>query len=176
MSRAGIVALITGIAFYITVHFGDFGAAVRVLLGYSTAAALAGVGLWMARRYRLFGELVFGGGLAIAYFVTYALHFIEAVRVIDSELVAVAVLAVSVIAIVAAAHRLRSETVAGIAMFLGLHASVLGSTTVFTLLSSVLLAVGALFFVVKNRWVIVPLSTIVAVYASHRSSCSISRA
>ncbi len=167
LSRAGIAALITGIAFYITVHFGDFGAAARVALGYSVAAALSVLGFWIARRHRLFGELMFGGGLAVAYFVTYALHFVDAVRVIDNELAALVLLATSVLGIVVAAQRLRSETVAGIAMFLGFHASILGGTTGFTLVATSLLACGALFFVVKNSWVIVPLSSLVAVYASH---------
>jgi hypothetical protein len=167
LSRGGIVALITGVAFYITVHFGDFGAFARVFLGYSAAAALSALGLWLARRYRLFGELLFAGGLAVAYFVTYALHFVPTVRVIDSEGIALGLLAASVLAIVAAAQRLRSETVAGIAMFLGLHASILGATTVFSLAAASLLACGALYFVLQNRWVIVPISTLVAVYTTH---------
>jgi hypothetical protein len=72
-----------------------------------------------------------------------------------------------VVGIVVIAHRMHSETVAGIALFLGLHTGMLSDITSFTLLSTTLLAAGALFFLVKNRWVIVPLSSLVAVYSTH---------
>jgi hypothetical protein len=167
LSRAGIVALILGFAFLIIYHFGDLGVLARVGAGYLLSAGLAGLGLWLSRRHELFGRIVFGGGLALAYFVTYALHFVPAVRVIDSEVLALVLLALNTGAIVVIAHRMRSETVAGVALFLGLHTGMLSDITLFTLMSTALLALGALFFLVKNRWVIVPLSSLVAVYSTH---------
>ena len=167
LSRVGIVALIIGFAFLIIYHFGELGVLVRVVAGYLLSAGLAALGLWLSRRHELFGRIVFGGGLALAYFVTYALHFVPAVRVIDSEPLALVLLALNVVGIVVIAQRMQSETVAGIALFLGLHTGMLSDITVFTLLSTTLLAAGALFFLVKNRWVIVPLSSLVAVYSTH---------
>jgi uncharacterized membrane protein len=167
LSRVGIVALITGIAYLITYRFGELGVFARVVLGYLLSAGLGAFGLWLSKRYSLFGRIVFGGGLALAYFVTYALHFIPSVRVIDSQALALVLLATLVVAIVVIAHRMHSETVAGIALFLGLHTGMLSDITAFTLLSTTLLAAGALFFLVKNRWVIVPLSSLVAVYSTH---------
>ncbi|MFP2895520.1 DUF2339 domain-containing protein [Corallococcus sp. 4LFB] len=167
LSRLGIVALIIGIAYLITYHFGELGVLARVGAGYLLSAGLGAFGLWLARRHQLFGRIVFGGGLALAYFVTYALHFIPAVRVIDSEVLALVLLAGFVVAIVTIAHRMQSETVAGIALFLGLHTGMLSDITAFTLLSTSLLAAGALFFLVRNRWVIVPMSSLVAVYSTH---------
>ncbi len=167
LSRVGIVALITGIAYLITYRFGELGVFARVVLGYVLSAGLGVFGLWLSRRYSLFGRIVFGGGLALAYFVTYALHFIPSVRVIDSQALALVLLAALVVGIVVIAHRMHSETVAGIALFLGLHTGMLSDITSFTLLSTTLLAAGALFFLVKNRWVIVPLSSLVAVYSTH---------
>ncbi|RKH01111.1 DUF2339 domain-containing protein [Corallococcus sp. CA053C] len=167
LSRLGIVALIIGIAYLITYRFGELGVLARVGAGYLLSAGLGAFGLWLARRHELFGRIVFGGGLALAYFVTYALHFIPAVRVIDSQALALVLLAGFVVAIVTIAHRMQSETVAGIALFLGLHTGMLSDITAFTLLSTTLLAAGALFFLVRNRWVIVPLSSLVAVYSTH---------
>lgn len=167
LSRVGIVALITGIALLITYRFGELGVLARVVLGYLLSAGLGAFGLWLSRRYSLFGRIVFGGGLALAYFVTYALHFIPSVRVIDSQTLALVLLAAFVIGIVVIAQRMHSETVAGIALFLGLHTGMLSDITAFTLLSTSMLAAGALFFLVKNRWVIVPLSSLVAVYTTH---------
>lgn len=167
LSRVGIVALITGIAYLITYRFGELGVLARVGLGYLLSAGLGAFGLWLSRRQALFGRIVFGGGLALAYFVTYALHFIPSVRVLESQTLALVLLAAFVVGIVVIAQRMHSETVAGIALFLGLHTGMLSDITAFTLLSTSMLAAGALFFLVKNRWVIVPLSSLVAVYSTH---------
>ena len=167
LSRVGIVALIIGFAFLIIYHFGELGVLVRVGAGYLLSAGLAALGLWLSRRHELFGRIVFGGGLALAYFVTYALHFVPAVRVIESEPLALVLLALNVVGIIVIAQRMQSETVAGIALFLGLRTGMLSDITSFTLMSTTMLACGALFFLVKNRWVFVPLSSLVAVYATH---------
>ena len=167
LSRVGIVTLIIGIAYLITYRFGELGMLARVVAGYMLSAGLGVFGLWLSRRHELFGRIVFGGGLALAYFVTYALHFLPSVRVIESQLLALVLLALLVVGIVVIAHRMQSETVAGIALFLGLHTGMLSEITTFTLLSTTLLAAGALFFLVRNRWVVVPLSSLVAVYSTH---------
>jgi hypothetical protein len=167
LSRIGIVSLISGAAFAILTYFAELGPALRIALGYSTAGAIAWLGLRLARRHSTFGRIVFGGGLAIAYFMTYALHFVSALRVIDSEPLGIALVAAAIAAIVVIAHRMQSETVAGIALFLGFHTGMLSEVTALSLITTTLLAAGAAFFLVANRWVIVPLSAVIAVYATH---------
>jgi predicted membrane protein DUF2339 len=167
LSRIGIVSLISGAAFAILTYFAELGPAVRIALGYATAGAIAWIGLRLARSHPTFGRIVFGGGLAIAYFATYALHFVSALRVIDSEPLGIALVAAAIAAIVAIAHRMQSETVAGIALFLGFHTGMLSEVTALSLVTTTLLAAGAGFFLVANRWVIVPLSAVLAVYATH---------
>jgi hypothetical protein len=167
LSRIGIVSLITGAALLIVTYFGSLGPFVRVGVGYAMAALVIWTGLRLARTHRRFGHIVFGGGLAIGYFVTYALHFVSALRVVDSEAIGVALVAIVIAAIVAIAHRMQSETVAGIALFLGLHTGMLSEVTALSLIATTLLAAGAGFFLAVNRWVIVPLSTVVAVYSTH---------
>ncbi|MGQ0508163.1 MAG: DUF2339 domain-containing protein [Myxococcaceae bacterium] len=169
LSRAGVVALITGVALLIIYRFGELGMWLRIALGYSLSAGLALVGWRISRRFTVFGRVIFGGGLALAYFMTYALHFVPSVKVIDSQVLALVLLSGILVAIVATAHRMQSETVAGIALFLGLHTGMLSDVTAFTLVSTCLLAVGAVFFLVTNRWVIVPLSGLIAVYTTHAS-------
>ncbi len=167
LSRIGIVSLITGAALLIVTYFGALGPFVRVGVGYAMAAVVAWIGLRLMRSHRTFGQIVLGGGLAIGYFVTYALHFVTALRVLDSEPIGVALVGIAIAAIVAIAHRMRSETVAGIALFLGLHTGMLSEVTALSLIATTLLAAGAAFFLSVNRWVIVPLSTVVAVYSTH---------
>ncbi|MCY1081489.1 DUF2339 domain-containing protein [Archangium lansingense] len=167
LSRVGIVALIIGFAFLIIYHFGELGVLARVGAGYLLSGGLAALGHWLSRRHQVFGQIIFGGGLALSYFVTYALHFVPAVRVIENEPLALVLLAMNVVGIIVIAQRMQSETVAGIALFLGLRTGMLSDITLFTLMSTTMLASGALFFLVKNRWVLVPLSSLVAVYSTH---------
>ncbi len=167
LSRIGIVSLITGAAMLIVTYFGSLGPLVRVGVGYAMAAGVMWTGLRVARTHKRFGHIVFGGGLAIGYFVTYALHFVSALRVVDSEPIGVGLVAIAIAAIVAIAHRMQSETVAGIALFLGLHTGMVSEVTALSLIATTLLAAGAGFFLAVNRWVIVPLSTVVAVYSTH---------
>ena len=169
LSRIGIVSLITGTALLILTYFGALGPILRVALGYLIAAALLWTGRWIARRHALFGNVIFGGGLAIAYFVTYALHFVRSMQIISSELIGVGLVGAAIAAIVVTAHRMKSETVAGIALFLGLHTGLLTHVTALTLVCTTMLAIGAVFFLAANRWVIVPLSCVVAVYSTHAS-------
>src|SRR5512133_2385933 len=51
LSRFGIVALITGVAFLVIYKFGELGVALRIALGYGVGAALAAVGRWLGRRH-----------------------------------------------------------------------------------------------------------------------------
>ncbi len=167
LSRAGILSLITGTALLIITYFAQLGPFVRVGVGYAIAAVLVWCGLRLARSHATLGRIVFAGGLGIAYFVTYALHFVPSLRVIDSEPVGVTLVAIVIAAIVATAHRMQSETVAGIALFLALHTGMLSEVTALSLIATTLLAAGAAFFLSFNRWVLVPLSTVVAVYSTH---------
>ena len=167
LSRLGVVSLTSGAALAILTYFAELGPIVRIALGYAAAGVVAWIGLRLARAYPTFGRIVFGGGLAIGYFATYALHFVPALRIIDSEPLGIALVAAAIAAIVAIAHRMQSETVAGIALFLGFHTGMLSDVTALSLLATTLLAAGAGFFLVANRWVIVPLSAVVAVYATH---------
>jgi uncharacterized membrane protein len=169
LSRIGIVSLITGTALLILTYFAELGPVLRVALGYLIAAALIATGRWIARRHGLFGNVIFAGGLAIGYFVTYALHFVRPMQIISSEVLGVVLVGAAIAAIVVTAHRMKSETIAGIALFLGLHTGLLTDVTALTLVCTTLLAIGAVFFLAANRWVIVPLSCVVAVYSTHAS-------
>lgn len=166
LGRVGILSLITGIALLVITHFDKLGAALRIGLGYGIAGALAWLGLRLAKKHATLGQVVFGGGLAIAYFVTYALHFVTAMRVVESQALGITLVALAIAGLVACAHRMRSETVAGIALFLGLHTGMLSEVTTLALVCSSMLAVGAAFLFVANRWVIVPLSTVAAAHTT----------
>ena len=133
LSRIGIVSLITGAALLIITYFGELGAVLRVALGYAMAGALAWGGLRLARRHddvrprrvrrrardRLLRDL------------RAALRPRDADR--RQRALGVALVAAAIAGIVDVAHRMQSETVAGIALFLGLHTGMLSDVTALSL-------------------------------------------
>jgi uncharacterized membrane protein len=165
-ARVGIVSLVTGLAFFVAHGFDRMGPVLKAACGYLIALALAGFGRWVMRRYAGLGRILVAGGLGVGYYTTYAIHHVPAVQLIASPQLAFLLLAGSVLGIIVIAQLMQSETVAGLALFLGLHTGMVSEVGVFTLASSCLLSAGAAYFMARNRWVIVPVSTLVAVYST----------
>jgi len=86
---AGVVAVTVGVAFFLYLAAQQMGAAGKVVIGFAGGAALLGAGFFAERRegYRVFGRPLLAGGCAIIYFVTFAMHFIPAAKLVDSEIV-----------------------------------------------------------------------------------------
>ncbi len=73
LARVGIVALIFGVAFFISLAIdnGWLGEMERVILGVAGGAVLLGAGEFWRRRYAVWAQTVAGGGLAILYLSVY---------------------------------------------------------------------------------------------------------
>ena len=73
LARIGIVALIFGVAFFISLAIdrGWLGETQRVLLGVFGGIAFLGAGEYWRRRYAVWAQTVTGGGLAILYLSVY---------------------------------------------------------------------------------------------------------
>ena len=73
LARIGIVALIFGVAFFISLAIdrGWLGEMERVILGLVAGLALLGAGEYYRRRYAVWAQTVTGGGIAILYLSVY---------------------------------------------------------------------------------------------------------
>ena len=73
LARIGIVAIIFGVAFFISLAIdrGWLGEAERVLLGVAGGLAFTGAGEYFRRRYGVWAQTVTGGGIAILYLSVY---------------------------------------------------------------------------------------------------------
>ena len=73
LARIGVVALILGVAFFISLAIdrGWLGEVERVLLGLAGGMAFIGAGEYWRRRYAVWAQTVAGGGLAILYLSVY---------------------------------------------------------------------------------------------------------
>jgi uncharacterized membrane protein len=72
-SKIGIVIIIIGVGIGVKYAIDNnlMGPTMRILLGYAFGAALVGIAILLRKKYDNFSAVLFGGGMAIAYFVTF---------------------------------------------------------------------------------------------------------
>jgi len=167
LPRIGMAALLTGMVFFAAYITPRLTVPQKVAVGYLACVVLGALGLWLDKRMPQFARILQGGSLALAYFVTYAAHFVEAFRVIHSPALALTLLTLVVVAIVGVAQERQSATLAGMALFFGYYTSVISGVTGFTLASNAVLALAALFFLARNRWVHISYGAVLATYLTY---------
>ena len=173
--RIGVVILLTGLVFlgnfaYHT-YIAQFGAFGKLALLYLCAGALAAVGMWLDRKrdeMRGYAKVLLAGGAATAYYATYAAHFVERLRVIESPLIGGVALLAAAGALIWLADRQRSEPLALLAVLLAYYTSAINPIGPFTLFSCLLLTGTAVFFLVRHRWRRLPFAALVGSYGELR--------
>lgn len=174
LARVGIVILLTGLVFlgnYTYQHFiVRLGAGGKLAMLYAAGAALIGLGAWLERRgeaIRNYARVLMAGGAATIYYTTYAAHFVERLRVIESPLVGGVLLLALAAGIVWLADRHRSQTIALLAVVLSYYTSAINAIGAFTLFSSLLLTGAAVFFLLRHRWAALSFASLVGSYGSY---------
>ena len=76
LGRIGIGALVLGIAFFLKYAFDNnwIGYTGRVLIGVLIGITLISIGQYIRKKYEVFSEFMFGGGITILYLSFYAAH------------------------------------------------------------------------------------------------------
>ena len=145
------------------------GPAGKIALGYALSAMLLGIGVFgeSKERYRIAGRAVLGGGWALAYFTTYAMHNIAAVRLITSAAWGFAFLFAVAVGMVAHSLRYRSEITTGFAYLLAFVTVAVSEIPLGALVASALLAASLAVILRARKWYIVEPFAIIATYAVH---------
>lgn len=167
LPRLGMVLLLTGMVFFAAYYAPRLSVLQKVAVAYLVCAVLGGVGMWLEKRTPPLARVLQAGALALTYFVTYAAHYLAAFRVIESPRLALALLSVVVAAIVVVAQKRRSPTLAGLALFFGYYTSLVGGVATFTLAANAFLAVAAIYFLARNRWVPIAYGAVLATYLTY---------
>jgi len=175
LNKLGIALLVLGVAFFLAWKLQTWGPAGKVLCGYAVSMVLLGGGVWLERKatYRIFARGGIGGGWALAFFTTFAMHHITAARVLPSLVVDLVLMLLVVGGMVAHSLRYRSQTVTGLAFLLGFatlltsHLQATEGTVVFSLTGSAVLAVGLVVVTAIRHWAALEVVGLVAVYGSH---------
>lgn len=86
-AKIGIVLLVLGVAFWGRLALATMGPVERVAMTYAVAAAMLGAGVWFEpkERYRLVGRMGIGGGWALLFFTTYAMHNVSPMTILASS-------------------------------------------------------------------------------------------
>ena len=135
---------------------------------------LGGLGVWLQRKketLKNYGQVLVAGGCAGVYFTTYAAHIFEPLKVIHSPTMALSLLFVWGCFMVWFADRVKSQTIALFATGASFYATyvplinaeIMSSWVI--LFSNLILAVASIVFMLRNRWLKMPVLSMVGAYA-----------
>ena len=169
LNKIGTAAFVIGVALLLNYSMHYLGPSGKIGLGYFLAALLLAAGLVGERseRYRIAGRAVLGGGWALAYFTTYALHNIRAVRLVDSPVLGFLLLFAVGVALVAHSLRYHSEVTTGFAYSLAFASLAVSEIPVGALYASALLAASLIVILRARHWFVIEPFAIGATYIVH---------
>jgi hypothetical protein len=169
LNKIGTAAFVIGVALLLNYSMHYLGPAGKIALGYALSAVLLGIGVIGERkeRYRIAARAVLGGGWALAYFTTYALHNIAVVRLVTSPGLGFTLLFVVAVAMVAHSLRYHSEVTTGFAFLLAFATVAASEIPIGGLVASALLAASLVVILRQRNWYMVEPLAIIATYAVH---------
>ena len=169
LNKLGVIILVIGVALFLAYQLKTLGPAGKILVGYVVGAALLGAGLLFEKRetYRALARAGIGGGWALLYFTTYAMHHVEAARIIESQALDLVLLLIVAAAMVSHTLRYQTQTVTALAFLLGFATVTISHVNVYSLLASAILAAALVVVVQKRRWFELEIFGILATYLNH---------
>jgi len=169
LNKLGIIILVVGVALFGIYELGTLGPLGKVGISYLASAFLlvGGIYLEKSERYRLLGRTGIGGGWALLFFSTYAIHHVAAMRVLDSLTIDCILMLIVAIAMAGHTLRYRSQFVTGLAFLLGYTTVALSQDTVYGLTAGAILAIGLVSIVLKMGWFELEVFGILSSYLNH---------
>ena len=167
-NRIGLVVLVIGFVLmgrYITPHLLPWH---KVVLCYLGAAVLYGAGWRFETHLKIFARPVMAGGLALAFFTAFASHFVLPMACLGLW-ASLLLMTLSTGGIFFCAERWRSESTAGLAIFLG-HVTAFvasGDADTFSLIAILFLSVAAIVLFLRHNWMPLSVFAVCAAYGSH---------
>ncbi len=169
LNKIGTAAFVIGVALLINYSLRYFGPAGKIALGYGIAVFFLALGVIGERseRYRIGARAVLGGGWALAYFTTYALHNIASVQLIADPALGFALLFLVAVAMVAHSLRYHSEVTTGFAFLLAYLSVAVSAIPFGALIASALLSAALVFILRQRRWYAIEPFAVIAAYVVH---------
>lgn len=154
LNRAGVLVFITGVALLIGYSMTHVGPAGRVGIGYALSVTMLLAGVTLERRdgFRNYAYGLIAGGWAGVYFTTYAMHAVDAAKILDSDVIATALLTAVAAAMVVHSLKYRAQIVTVLAYIVAFATLALTSLTGFALVASVPLALSLIVVAQRFTW------------------------
>ncbi|BDS08115.1 hypothetical protein NT6N_31550 [Oceaniferula spumae] len=172
--RIGVLLLLTGLIFLSTYAYKNWlfnaGAGAKVTFFMAISLTLTGLGMWLEKRHEKFvqyGRVLASGGLAAGYYTIYAAHFTPSLKLIDSPVFAGLLLTLWAGAMLAYAVWKQSRVVAVMAIGLAFYGTVVNPAGWLSLFSALLLSSAGIWLMMRFKWVMIGLGTMLAAYVSH---------
>jgi len=168
LNKLGALVLVVGIALLLAYSVAHLGPAGRVALGLSVSVAMlvTGVVLQRRERYRIFAEGLLGGGWAGLYFTTYAMHGLEAARIIDSPLLGTLLLFAVAVGMVGHSLHYRSQAITGLAYFIVFATLAISPLSRFALVAGIPVVASLLYVAQRFGWERMAVAGLVLSYGS----------
>ncbi len=166
LNKIGVLVFVIGLALLVGYSMTHVGPAGRIAIGFAISLAMLAGGVVMERRpdYRNYAHGLIAGGWAGTYFTTYAMRAVDAARILDSDVMALALLLAVACAMVWHSLRYRSRDVTALAFVVAFATLALTPLHGFALVASVPLAVSVLVVAQRFEWPGVQVLGIVCTY------------
>src|SRR5262245_60344899 len=154
LNKIGVLILVIGIALALGYSFTYMGPAGRVAtcLAASLALITSGVLVESRERYETFGRGLIGGGWAALYITVYAMHAVDAARVVGDPWVAALLLMGVAAGMIVHSLVYRSQTVSGLAYFIAFVTLAITEVNVLSFTALVPLAASLLYVARRFGW------------------------
>jgi uncharacterized membrane protein len=168
LNKLGVLLLVVGVALLVGYEFTRVGPVGRVAIGLGVSFTMLIAGVLVERKplYAIFGRGLIGGGWATLYFTTYAMHAVEAAKVIENPYLGSALLLIVACGMILHSLRYRSQTVSGLAYFIAFATLGLSKSTPFSVLALIPLAASLLVLAHRFDWFKMAVFGVFATYAT----------
>jgi Predicted membrane protein (DUF2339). len=170
-NKLGILAVVIGVTLLIGYSFQYLGALGKIGMGYAFGVGMLVFGHFIEKRegFSGYGKGLIGGGWAIAYFTTFAMHHIPSVRLVQNPILGMALLlGVSAITVIDI-YRYRSQVATAFSYLLIFITLMISPVTTFTLWATIPVALSLIFFMYKMEWLEFSLYGMIMTYFTYMS-------
>ncbi len=169
LNKIGVIAVVIGIALFLAYEMRELGPGGKIFIGFAASASLLGSGVFYERRqrYRILARAAVGGGWALTFFTTYAMHHVAASRIISSQVLDLVLMIIVGAAMVIHTLRYDSQVVTALAFLLASSTVAISHDNIFSLTANAILAAGLAVVIVRKRWFELEVFGILTIFLNH---------
>jgi uncharacterized membrane protein len=168
LNRIGIALLVIGITFGLGYTLANLGPAGKAGLATAVSLLLVGSGVLLEKRqdYGFYGRGLIAGGWAALYATAYAVHELEATRIVHDPRLGFLLLLLVGSGMIVHSLRYRNQGLTATAYGLAYAAIVLHAIRPYTLVAATILGLGTVLHLLRRRWYQLGFGGIAATYGS----------